>query len=124
MNYYLARDKTPEYRSATLESAATTATVWGPRTGNKFVIENINIGANLGAVINFYKGTTTSGPESVATFVVGGSSYACIDGLIDGSTSGYNLYATTDVGSTGGQYLFVTGFEDTVDELGFYEATA
>ena len=117
MGYYFARDKTPEYRSATLASAATTSTIWSPRTGNKWVVDSLTIAANLGAVIKFYKGTTTSGPDLIVTFVVGGSDYISLNAIIDGSATTNYLYATTDTGSTGGQYVFATGFEDTIADV-------
>lgn len=119
MDYYFAKDKTPEYRYSLVEST-NTATIWATRSTNKFTLTHLVISNNAAAaqLLTFSVGSTSTGPANVAVFAIGASAtISPVIGPLDGSAVAYNLYMKPVASATNGLSVTAFGFEDIIDDV-------
>lgn len=111
-NYYYAKDKTADYKFATISGATATATVWTPVSGKSIVITGFIVSSTLGDLVTFKKGTTNGAPDTLFAFNVSASSYISPDiGPIELKDVDNILYVNASNPGTNGVRVLVTGFE-------------
>lgn len=115
MTYRFNSDKTNEYRFQKWD-ATTTLAIWTPRTGNRFILRNLNVqawgAAAAAGTFALFLGSTSTNPLKVAEFGLGGSAMiAPIAAGFESTGVNYILYGVPSAGGTSSHFAFAEGFD-------------
>src|SRR3990167_904231 len=111
INYYLSKGYTPINKQVVISGPDTIA-VWGPVSGNRFILTDLSISANQAGTIvfNLHDEKTAN---YFARFSVGGSvNISPSIGCVEGTMVGGKIWAITTGNTTEGWRINLTGFED------------
>ena len=108
VNFYLEKGYTPINKTVII-SGPDTITVWTPIAGNRVVLTNMSIAANLTGTIAFY---FDNGNNRFAIYSLSASSTITPNiGCVESTVVSGAIFARTLPNASDGYYVNLTGFE-------------
>lgn len=107
-SFFLQSGFTPTWKTVALD-AASTVTVWTPRTSTRIVLTQVTVASDLANSVAFYFGNLAG--DKIIQVNVAASSYVSTELLADSNRSDRTLVANARVSGTDGVKISAFGFE-------------